>query len=144
MSEITTTITRAEDIPTGAPRRYANDRGYIRLRWRVGTAKYAECYEHRMVAGFPPRHMHVHHIDGDKTNNEPANLLVLTRSEHQTLHSEDPEWMVRVRSSRPKRQPLDEYPRCEKADCGRPAQCLSRTVCLKHYKAVQRQARKKK
>lgn len=30
----------------------------------------------------------VHHIDFDKTNNSPENLLVLTRSEHSRLHNE--------------------------------------------------------
>jgi len=29
---------------------------------------------------------HVHHIDGDKLNNDPLNLLVLTNSEHRKLH----------------------------------------------------------
>ena len=29
----------------------------------------------------------VHHIDGDKTNNDPSNLEVLGRSEHSRLHN---------------------------------------------------------
>lgn len=29
----------------------------------------------------------VHHIDLDKTNNAPGNLVALTRSQHQTVHS---------------------------------------------------------
>ena len=29
----------------------------------------------------------VHHIDGDKTNNSPDNLLVVTNSEHQKIHA---------------------------------------------------------
>jgi hypothetical protein len=28
----------------------------------------------------------VHHVDGDKLNNDPGNLVVLSRSEHQRLH----------------------------------------------------------
>lgn len=29
---------------------------------------------------------HVHHLDGDKENNEPENLVVVTNGEHQNLH----------------------------------------------------------
>lgn len=29
---------------------------------------------------------HVHHIDGNKLNNEPENLIALTRSEHTKIH----------------------------------------------------------
>ena len=29
----------------------------------------------------------VHHIDGNKTNNNPENIVVLTRSEHAKLHN---------------------------------------------------------
>ena len=29
----------------------------------------------------------VHHIDGNKQNNDPANLVVLTRAEHSKLHA---------------------------------------------------------
>jgi hypothetical protein len=28
----------------------------------------------------------VHHVDGDPTNNDPNNLMILTRSEHSRLH----------------------------------------------------------
>ena len=32
---------------------------------------------------------HVHHIDGNKENNDPANLAILTNSEHAKLHMGD-------------------------------------------------------
>ena len=32
----------------------------------------------------------VHHIDGNKTNDNPDNLVILTRVEHQALHAKDP------------------------------------------------------
>lgn len=31
----------------------------------------------------------IHHIDGDRTNNKPSNLLVMTRSEHSRLHAKE-------------------------------------------------------
>lgn len=48
-------------------------------------------YEHRLVAAEKLgcktlEGVEVHHIDGDKTNNDPANLEVLTRPEHRVEH----------------------------------------------------------
>lgn len=31
-------------------------------------------------------HEHVHHIDGDKANNNPGNLLLLTAADHHKLN----------------------------------------------------------
>ncbi len=33
------------------------------------------------------RHEHVHHIDGDRSNNDPSNLQVLSIREHARLHA---------------------------------------------------------
>lgn len=127
-----------EDVPNSEPRRYLSTHGYVRLRWLLATDLYAEVYEHRMAAGFPPRHLHVHHRNGDKTDNRPENLVVLTAAEHQKLHGADPDWIARMVASKSKRQPLSSYPICIRESCDRPAQCLNRTVCLKHYKEIQR------
>ena len=141
MSARTVAIRSMADVPVGETRRYLNHRGYVRLRWLIGPQTYAEAYEHRLVMGFPPRHMHVHHVNGDKLDNRRENLAVLTASEHQKLHAADPEWMHRALSQRPKRQPLSSYPRCGQDGCTNAAQCLERTICLKHYKELQRRKR---
>jgi hypothetical protein len=82
------TLGSNEPLPEGAPRRYRNGGGYIRLRWKVGTNRYVEEYEHRIIAGRPPQWMHVHHVNGDKSDNRPENLLVMTPTDHQHLHDQ--------------------------------------------------------
>lgn len=51
-------------------------------------------FEHRVVMsrtlGRPfQRDEHVHHINGDKTDNRPENLRVLSRQAHKTLHNDE-------------------------------------------------------
>lgn len=68
--------------------------GYVLIRVGVGhpladVRGYA--YEHRLVAerklGRPlAKGEHVHHVDGNKRNNAPANLEVLTVAEHRAEH----------------------------------------------------------
>lgn len=50
---------------------------------------YEECF------GSIPKGYSIHHIDGDKTNNNPGNLMMLTKSNHHKLHMQGtnhPRW----------------------------------------------------
>lgn len=62
---------------------------------KAKTSTYKKFYgrhEHRVIgeqiAGRPlQKDEHVHHVDGNKHNNHPSNLVVLTAKEHGKLHS---------------------------------------------------------
>ncbi len=80
------TLRRDEPIPAQEPSRYLDGRGYVRLRWLIGTEEYVEEYEHRVVMGRPEAD--VHHLNGNKADNRPENLKALSRAEHASLHGE--------------------------------------------------------
>lgn len=78
----------AQQLPDGEPRRYVSAHGYVRLRWKVGTRKYVEAWEHRIVAGAHSGEA-VHHRDRVRDNNEPSNLERMDPLEHCRLHGEE-------------------------------------------------------
>jgi hypothetical protein len=62
----------------------------------------------------------VHHVDGDPLNNDPGNLVVLTRGEHQRLHAT---------GSRPTRWSNDEKVRARNLhDAGMTIQEVARVL----------------
>jgi hypothetical protein len=65
-------------LPVGS--RVVATNGYVKVK--VPGERWV--YEHRLVTQAPPG-LHVHHRDGDKTNNDLANLQVLSNSEHGKL-----------------------------------------------------------
>ena len=72
--------------------RYVNNFGYVLLRMpdhpdAVGGYVREHRYVMEQVLDRELRkNEHVHHINGDKTDNRPANLAIYSRSEHGKLH----------------------------------------------------------
>jgi hypothetical protein len=55
-------------------------------------------FQHRLVMAQAlgveklPRHLEVHHIDGDTRNNSLDNLALVTKKAHEALHHQRPSW----------------------------------------------------
>lgn len=78
-------ITCLDDVPPRPPdHRRVTGAGYVSLRWKVDVGTYLECYEHRLVMGFPDGV--VHHRNGVKDDNRLENLEVLGVGEHTREH----------------------------------------------------------
>jgi hypothetical protein len=84
-----------------------NGRGYLVLKRpdhpRANSAGYV--LQHIVVAeqhfGIAiGRHLHVHHVDEDKANNEPSNLEVLTQEMHLSHHARQPRLKAQRRIQR--------------------------------------------
>lgn len=68
--------------------------GYVRVLTAKGTRRYAHVIVAEKVLGRPLKSLGrghpdtevVHHIDGDKVNNAPTNLLICTHQYHTELH----------------------------------------------------------
>lgn len=75
-------VSRSTAVARGDSQRGTGDKGYVKRNGR---------HEHRVVAeqkigrALMPGEV-VHHIDQDKHNNDPENLLVTTQREHMRLH----------------------------------------------------------
>lgn len=62
--------------------KYVRKDGYTKVKTENGWE-----YEHRLVAGALPNE-HVHHKDGDPSNNDPSNLERIEGPKHSTYHGQ--------------------------------------------------------
>jgi hypothetical protein len=87
----------ARKDPTGIKRPWLrtsrNSNGYTELfmPWHPNALRSGYIREHvwvmsRMVGSPVPKGFEVHHMDGDKQNNSPSNLMLCTRAQHQHMH----------------------------------------------------------
>lgn len=64
---------------------YLDGKGYMRI-WNNGKSVKYHRYIWEQIYGKIPEGYIVHHIDGDKLNNNIQNLRIMTSSEHSKLH----------------------------------------------------------
>lgn len=71
--------------------------GYTKIHLTDGTIADEHRFVYfRLVGALRDGH-HVHHLDEDKRNNEPANLRQMSIFEHRSLHSSTPEHLAHLR-----------------------------------------------
>lgn len=76
-------------------RRYKNDGYYVLYKVADGVVDYStSVVEHRLVYELAngvklDKNMQVHHINHDRSDNRPENLVALTASEHTQLHAKE-------------------------------------------------------
>lgn len=69
--------------------------GYIQITSGPYKGKLLHRLIYEEVYGPIPKGYAIHHIDGDKTNNNPGNLMLLSKSNHHKLHmnkANHPRW----------------------------------------------------
>ena len=68
---------------------YSDNRGYwvTNTKDKKGTKKRLHVYIWEKYNGEVPEGYHVHHVDGDKSNNDISNLTLMNQSEHMRYHN---------------------------------------------------------
>ena len=65
--------------------------GYMKTT-RQGKEIYIHRLRYEQAFGPIPEGYHVHHVDGNKINNHPMNLMLMEESEHHKFHGNIIDW----------------------------------------------------
>lgn len=86
---------------------YSDNRGYwvTNTKDKKGTKKRLHVYIWEKYNGEVPEGYHVHHVDGDKGNNDISNLTLMNQSEHMRYHNNADEMKAMFRKN------IDKYAR---------------------------------
>ena len=74
---------------------YKRRDGYYQISSGIHQGKLLHRLIYEDYYGSIPKGFQVHHKDGDKTNNNPENLMILSKSNHHSLHmkgTNHPRW----------------------------------------------------
>lgn len=116
-----------KDNPAWKGGRHLNPQGYVRL-WidKRLILEHRYVMEQEIGRKLQPDE-HIHHIDGDKTNNTLSNLMIISQAEHNRIHRN------RALPSGKWATEFDVCIQCSRADSsysgnGRCARCVSRNL----------------
>ena len=65
---------------------YKRKDGYYQISSGINQGKLLHRLIYEEVFGPIPEGFHVHHLDNDKENNDPSNMILLSKSNHHKLH----------------------------------------------------------
>jgi len=65
---------------------YKRKDGYYQISSGIHQGKLLHRLVYENNFGSIPKGFHIHHIDGNKENNVPGNLMILSKSNHHSMH----------------------------------------------------------
>lgn len=129
-------MARTDPRPNYGSKRRVGENGYVYIWEPSHPLAHADGYvaEHRKVlwdlGALTDPAMHVHHVDHNKSNNDPANLEVVTQSVHTSRHAREDGVVNQYGAWRV------QDPACSVAACGRPSRAGG--LCSAHYSRLTR------
>lgn len=74
-------------LPLIQTRRYSYSNSGYKMYYERGYPKYVHRENYKKYYGNIPKNYEIHHIDKNKYNNHPSNLVALSRRQHRKIHN---------------------------------------------------------